>query len=178
MSDPEDVEPSPRTAEEPMAFTRDEFLRGVMASWIAFNLVWVAFIVFWPGSGGPLAGLLFGFVYLLASAPASGVVTAVFAYPVCIIGRTMRRRRGVSLHVAVHALVGTVIGGLVIGVVALWFRQGIDVLNPFVLSTLLSATVALPLGWAWAYCRARRSDAQVSRHPSVGPSLADGGAAS
>lgn len=37
-------EPSPRTDAEPMAFTADEFLRGTVAAWLAFNLLFTGML--------------------------------------------------------------------------------------------------------------------------------------
>lgn len=172
MSDPEDVEPSPRTAEEPMAFTKLELLRGAVVAWGSFNLMLLIYALV-PGWGYATWAI----VTFFYAVPITGLLGPLLALPSCLVGHALRRTRPVLVHVLAQGAVGAMMTGVLLIPIALGPNSA-DLAEPSAYTMLVSATVALPLGWAWAYCRARRSDAQVSRHPSVGPSLADGGAAS
>lgn len=171
-----DVEPSPRTADEPMAFTADEFLRGVLASWLAFNLLFVVALLVlealthdpvW-GPFGAEVGILLLYVLPL-SLLVSGVVALLCCAAARAIGSRLRRTRSALPHVAAYGLLGATIGTVVVGGFQLATAHALDLANWLSLLTIASSAGAPPLGWAWTVRRARRSDAGLLRARHIDP---------
>jgi hypothetical protein len=152
------VEPSPRTASEPFAFTRDEFLGGAFAAWwLSACAVGVIILAAMPMRGG-FAGVFAALVMTLCAALLGFPAMMLLAPVVWIIGRSMRTVPRVWVHLGVQAAVGLVLGMLTtIAVLSLFGAF------PFFLGwvPLLAAgpAIGLPVAWYRAYRRALRSDA-------------------
>lgn len=163
-------EPSPRTDAEPMAFTPDEFLRGAVAAWLAFNLLFdllyaAMAIVTSDPRWGPLTATLG--VLLIYAVPialvVSGVVTLLLCGAAWWLGRLLRRHRRPAVHVIAFAMLGAAIGLLAVGTFELVTARSLDLGNGLALITIASSAAALPLGWAWTVRRSRRAEAGTAQ---------------
>jgi len=162
-----------------MAFTSQEFLRGTVASWLAFNgLFAVTMAVLGAVTHDPAWGSLSGALALLLiyvvpiSLVVSGIVTLLCCGAAWALGRRLRRTPSVLRHLIGYAGLGAVIGTVVIGGYQLVTLHAVDLTNWLALLVLACSAAALPLGWAWAVRRARRIDAGLIRTPRVDPDTA------
>lgn len=169
--------PSPRTPEEPMAFTRNEFWRGARLSvGIFLGLILLLTVI---GSVvldlTPLAPNT-ARASNIALLPIVLPVTALVAAPVSLIvmflahplfhgiGRALRREPRVLVHLLVQALSGALVGAVVMGGVyfALFAFQQIQVAAGAVVIMASAGAaftgVSVPAGWYLAYRRARQDD--------------------
>ncbi|MEZ3161013.1 hypothetical protein AB1K54_10775 [Microbacterium sp. BWT-B31] len=169
------VEPTPRTDAEPMAFTKDEFLLGTLASWLAFNLVFdtvltgAAIATFNP-LWGPLGASIVALV--VYAVPIALVVSGIVALLLCSaawwLGRLLRRVRSLLVHAVAYATLGTAIGVLVVGSFQLVVAGSLNLGNWLAQITLVGSAAALPLGWGWSVWRCRRIEAGKARAPRRG----------
>jgi hypothetical protein len=159
VDDDEDVEPSPRTAAEPMAFTKLELLRGAVVAWIAFNAIVLLQALGWGDRSWAIVGF---FMAVLIT----GLLGPLLVLPSCIVGHALRRTRPIVVHVAAQAAVGALMAGAVL--IAGWLapNSALDLFAPSTYAFVIAAAIALPLGWVWAYFRARRSDLMQRQRPS------------
>lgn len=94
---------NPRTPELPMAFTRWEFARGVVATYLAFLVSTAAVSVFWFVVGSVVA--------LTFAAPIALVTTVVVGAPLSLLaGLSLRAVPSTGTHLAAHAGSGIVAG--------------------------------------------------------------------
>lgn len=95
--------PNPRTEDLPMAFTRWEFLRGVIATYLAFIASTAAVSVWWYVVGAIVA--------VTYAAPIAFVTTIFVGAPLSYaIGWSLRAVRSTAIHLAAHAGSGIVAG--------------------------------------------------------------------
>lgn len=151
---------SPRTADEPMAFTQDEMWRGAGAAWITFTVLTgfasgFACAALMPGSSWSSA-LLSGLVGFLAAIIIGGGTSfgvLILAIPVVLlIGRALRLTRRSSVHVMIYATLGAGVGASVAGIILAY--------NPGYGTALVPISIALTtppviFGWLLASREAR-----------------------
>lgn len=162
-----------RTAEEPMAFTSDELLRGGITAWVVFmallvlgEAVHLTALRFWSESSSATPGSFSAvpetfvaivpalIIYVLCAGIVAATATPFGILIVMVIARAMRRHRAIGVHLAVYAAFSAGIGGACIAVAP----SG----NPmawFVIIPAASFAVAIPLAWWWTARRALRIDA-------------------
>lgn len=163
---------TPRTKTAPMAFTRREFWRGVRASWCIFMIELTAVLI---GMGIVQSGLPWGpplsmvTLYLVVGLPVGGAVSAVVAAlssPLAwYLGRRLATTRTIAVHLAAFALLGALIGTVLIGTIALlsgaaatryvfgWPFSGV------VVGVCVAAVVG---GWAWTAWRSHRESTRIT----------------
>ena len=162
--------PSPRTVEEPMAFTRDELIGGALRTWSLFVALFVCFAVV------PFVGTSWDSIwFVLFIGGYAGVVSAVIAAfaavvltpLIWIVGRALRREHRLAVHLVVYILIGGVVAAIAAAMAELigGGYPGLAVLAGVI------ALIAVPLGW-WLTARtALRSDRGISprrrRHERV-----------
>ena len=113
--------PGPRTAEEPMAFTRGELARGVMAACVAFGLATpvVAIIVLlaFDSTYATFSLYLVATGWLIGIVPTTTLAGFAFAPLARLVGRRLTREKRRWPHVLSHAALGAaaavVMGALV-----------------------------------------------------------------
>ena len=147
--------PSPGTAEEPMAFTRDEFSFGALRTWALFVGLFVGLSslrMITVSGGAPLAALGFvavisGWVALLC-AVISAIGLVVLLPVVWLVARSLRRERRIVVHAVAYVVVGI---GVAAGAAALaqFFADGLLDLTGI---TAVAAAIAVPVGW-WLTAR-------------------------
>lgn len=116
--------PSPRTADEPMAFTQDEMWRGAGAAWITFTVLTgfasgFACAALMPGTSwtSTLTSGLVGFLAAIIIGGGMSFSVLILAIPVVLlIGRGLRRVRRSSVHVTIYATLGAGVGAGVAGI--------------------------------------------------------------
>lgn len=161
---------SPRTTEEPFAFTRGEVWSGAGWTWVAFNgllLVAMGTALAWSAVASPSttgwgsrAGLLL--VVEFWTAVIGGLVSfavILVALPLAwVIARRMRRVRSVRVHLIVFAVLGAGIGMLALGVYAISsYDPAASFWNPILLPvTIAITTTSVVFGWLRASRIARR----------------------
>ena len=170
---------SPRTDAEPLAFTADEFLRGTVASWIAFNVLFgptlavIGSLTTAPGWGPSWSVTAIVLIYVVPIAlVASGVVTLLCCGAAWLLGRVLRRRRAFALHAICFALLGAAIGTLVVVVYTLAVDAPMSLANPIAALAIACSAAALPLGWVWTVRRSMRVEAGRSKPPRIDPDAA------
>ncbi len=162
--------PSPRTADEPMAFTPDEVFTGVGMAWVVFVVIVLVVL-----TGGSLYGTLTAvglgasdssmwstllFVLIIGIVVGGGVslIVALLMLPLAWwISRLMRRVRFVGWHLAVYGAFGAAIGVLAVVVyVVSWGYppSGEYLLNWFTLLVVFATTASVLIGWRWGARRA------------------------
>lgn len=96
-------QPNPRTARLPMAFTRWEFLRGVIATYLSF-LVATAMASVWAS----IVGILYSLVF---AGPIAFVTTILVGAPLSLLaGMLFRHEPDHTAHYAAHFVAGSVAG--------------------------------------------------------------------
>lgn len=185
--------PSPRTADEPMAFTRSEFWRGAMRAWGAFlvlllTLEVVASVItdltYRAQTGvAHVYNLPLLPVLLLMSLLVGGVISGLsllIGIPIAYrVGRALRRERRMAVHLAVYSAFGFIFGALVGG--ASYFvalsgsaaSVGLPALYAGLIAGGLSAA-AVAFGW-WTITRdvlRTHRDVPRRRRPRVDPDAA------
>lgn len=140
-----------RTEEEPMSFSRSEFLKGALAAWLWFLVIHQALLLV------PTGG--YGFVALYLTLPWSFgavVIGSPFAFA---LGQALRRQRRSWVHIVAFGSYGLIIGVVTTGL-ASWLLVGST--QPgwwlFASLTAVSACPAVVLGWWHAARRARKAD--------------------
>lgn len=152
---------SPRTPEEPMAFTRAEFGRGAWAAWFWY----LATLIPTSLLSAPLMGwdsVFVGLSALIFVVPVSLVALALLAPAALGIGHALRRIADVRVHVAAFTALGAVVGAIAMFPFALLF----GFLTPYVgwfITLALPAVFCVPLGW-WHTAR-RALHGVPTRHP-------------
>ncbi|MGW8483822.1 hypothetical protein ACWGJP_11855 [Microbacterium sp. NPDC055903] len=166
--------PSPRTAAEPMAFTRDELLSGAVRAWGLFvGLFTLGLLLRLLTIGGSdlASGMWFvaivsGYALMIA-AGVSAFATAAMVPLVWVLGRALRSVHRLVVHLVVYMALG-----VLMAVAAYALAQVItDGMLDLATSTALAAAIAIPLGW-WLTARAAlREDhggarrARAAQHP-------------
>ena len=173
---------SPRTPQEPMAFTPIEFGRGAVLAWCVFMaLLLGALIVFALGDlvregihgdtvhvESSLGIALLVVVYAGFLGGAMGLVAMALGMPFAwLLGRSLRRVRRTVVHVLAYAAFGALAGSLAVGALHL---SGAHLLGPLAIS-LGGVLIAVPTGWWFSARRALREDRGLitPQHPSLGP---------
>ena len=146
--------PSPRSASEPMAFTRDELLSAGLRTWALFTaMAAIGVLLFVLGMGGgvsalPVAILVGGYAGMISGA-ASALVLTVLVPMMWLISRALRRQKRIGLHLVVYVLVGVCVAAftaLVAGAVSSWHEWLTAI-------PTAAALISVPLGW-WLAARA------------------------
>lgn len=153
-----DGEMSPRTADRPMAFTRGEFLHGLIGAWGTFMLELLATVlvagIFAAISQGPgsigltlqlgvYAGMFGGFGSLF--------VTLIVAPIAWCIGLLLQHERRRAPHLLVYTTLGIATGVAVGGVFAV--IASAPPLGPMLVGAAY-CVIPIPLGWWFAARRA------------------------
>lgn len=159
---------SPRTLEEPMAFTGREFLRGAIFAVLSFALLFpIATLL--PSasetmSGGAPPQWKELFIYLLLTTGYSGLVASIFCALVgaplaFLLGRRLRHQANTWLHRLAFMVLGLLSGALGAYVVALPFMSALNTLpGMFIPQTAIITAVTVCAGWEYARSRALRED--------------------
>lgn len=154
--------PSPRTAEEPLAFTRDELLSGALLTWLLFLALVAIGILGWAltiSSGHDLGTALVGGVIYGAVVVLIGGAIAAFAIAFCVplvwgLGRMLRRQGRVWIHLLVYTGLGIGAGAL-----ALWCSTALlEGFSAVAVVPAIAILLAVPLGWWWTAHRALQRD--------------------
>lgn len=180
---------SPRSAEEPMAFTPGELWLGAGFAWCAFMILLgggflIAMVVEMVLSRtGPEAAyfdidfaltmnvLIFAAVLLVAGAVGL-VAAAVGALVAWAIGRGLRRVRPMYVHLLVYAALGAAVGTLAVWIMSL-DEGAFWTAGPYTWIIVVAATLAVPSGW-WLSARlALRGDGRAAAaNPEIVAELA------
>ena len=164
---------SPRTADEPMAFTLGELWRGGLYAWLFFLMalcLWIlAPMAVAPGAymSFDLGGLfILTFYILLFGGPISGFAF-VLATPLAgALGTRLRRVRSRWIHLLTFAGYGALIGGTVGILYALVLGpSGENAFASILYFVAMSAgltAVAAALGWLVTVQQAFRKDAKLA----------------
>lgn len=159
---------SPRTEAEPMAFTREEFLRGVFAAGGWFLLIDTVLNIY----------LMVGVLLVVVVAAFWTAIAALAFGPVAhAIGRGLRRTSALRVHLLAFAGLGLVVG-VVMTVIALsafgggpWNLVWDGWFSYMFATHVVAATVAVPLGWWHTARKALRPHAPREPHASAGDDL-------
>ena len=176
--------PSPRTAVEPMAFTRDELGRGAFCAWAIFMALMQGGLTIWMLAGSGLTTMSFspvswwstlvGTVLLVGiyAGLIGGVISLlvmVLCLPVAwLLGQALQRAPVLGLHLLAYSALGVVVGAAARGAVWLLFPGG-GIENPVGWIVAISAAVAVPAGWWLTARRALREDRGSVRRRSGAP---------
>lgn len=169
---------SPRTPDQPMAFTPDEFLMGALWAWLFFLGLLAATEAALAVIPDVMAAMRYGtpsftsvgflgpalIISLLVAAPISGIAVLIAAPIVRRIAWRLRSRSSLWLHASVHAAVGAAVGALTILIVQAGFALWTDSAAPasalfgccLIAAALTSASTVA--GWGVALRNARRWD--------------------
>jgi len=162
---------SPRTPEQPMAFTVGEFKGGVFRAWGWFLLFSLPAFLFVPSGlgwngvyGNPVESLLMGIplalvVFLPIGFPlvvlpwsiAAVILGSPFAY---ILGISLRRVRALWVHVAAFTVLGVAISVATAAIAVI--TEFIPA--PAMVGFVLASGIAVPLGWYRIARRALEND--------------------
>lgn len=166
---------SPRSADEPMAFSKDEVWAGGGWAWLAFNILLVtvmSIVSIWSevaaasnGSTGMGVGtVVFVVFYTLLIGGAVALCVMLIGLPgAWFVGRRLRRVASVPTHVVVHGTLGALLGVIVFGVYVVTIGQGrvLDALDTPLLSVTVALTsVSVVFGW-WMASRRARSERRI-----------------
>lgn len=164
--------PSPRTAKEPMAFTRDELLRGAFCAWGIFMALMLGSLTTWILAASTARSSLsttswqcvVGFL-LMVGIPAvlvggvSSLLVMALGLPVAwSLGRALRRVAALEIHLLVYSALGVVIGAAAVVVLSSSPFPGDVTAEPIgwtvavAVVVALPAAVAVPAGW-WLSAR-------------------------
>ncbi|MFY9712549.1 MAG: hypothetical protein WAK00_03660 [Microbacterium sp.] len=164
---------TPRSPEEPMAFTPGEARRGAIAASVIFTLLLTLYVIggtvvseFTTGAT-VIVTLLLSSVALVVAGLFSLIIAFVLLPLAMLIGRALRRIRPIGIHLATYAVLGaslgTIIGGLIYG--GMFSAANVEVALSAVLVTALFFGVitglAVPLGWWFSARRALRDDRRL-----------------
>lgn len=144
---------SPRTAEQPMAFTRSEFLRGARAAWLWFLLFATVAYVLVLGIYGLYAPIWF--------VPWSFGALIAGSAPAYLLGCTLRSIGTVWVHLALFAAFGGVVGASTTWL-ALTVMEGALGAGVVWAVNIAVSVVAVPLGWRSTQKRAFRRDEEIA----------------
>lgn len=148
---------SPRTPEEPMAFTNQELLRGAASAWVIFMAMLLLFstivaagLMAMPGwAPDPVTWvmlvLLIDLCVLLVGGGVSAIVMAFGAALVRPLGRSLRRVRSLRLHALVYTAIGLVIAAAYVAL--LLATPLIQFIGGFLILPAIAAPLSVPLGW-------------------------------
>ncbi|NYF28391.1 MULTISPECIES: hypothetical protein [unclassified Microbacterium] len=165
--------PSPRTTEQPMAFSRREFWRGAVATWITFNalflLVTTVVLAIMSRSLQTVFSILIlvAWFQLLFVVATSALATVIGSGAAFVLGRLLRTTAGMRQHLIAFAGLGLVVGGVVIAVVGTWpanmtgeFGSLLtNITEPYIALPLLGmSAVSVAHGWYWTASRALSED--------------------
>ncbi|WP_292768856.1 hypothetical protein [Microbacterium sp. UBA3486] len=165
--------PSPRTAEQPMAFSWREFWRGAVATWITFNVLFllvttlVLTIMSRSLQGVFSILIMVAWFQLLFVVAVSALATVIGGAAAFGLGRLLRTTAGMRRHLVAFAGLGLIIGAVVIAVVGTWSSSDTGEFG-FLLTDMTEPYIALPLlgvsalsvayGWHWTASRALCED--------------------
>lgn len=156
-----------------MAFLWREFWRGAVASWIAFNalflLVTIVVLTIMSGSLQSFFSILilvawFQLVSVVAVSALAAVVGGAAAFG---LGRFLRTVSSIRRHLVAFAGLGLVVGGLVIAILGVWPVSGTEefgalvshIAEPYIALPLLGVSaVSVAYGWYWTASRALLDD--------------------
>lgn len=159
-----------RTAEEPMAFTTDELLRGGVTAWVVFMVLLVCgeavHLMFLmapqevlPGPERAAALLLGLFGVALTAGFVSGVAMPIGLALVLPIARAMSKVRSVAVHLALYVALGLGVAGVYVAACTRGqLHLPLSGWDYFVIIPAASALIAVPLAWWWTARRALRID--------------------
>ncbi|WP_194411594.1 hypothetical protein [Microbacterium cremeum] len=157
-----------------MAFTADEFLRGMVAAWLWFNVLFAAaFGILQALTQSPIWGSWWSgvFVVLLYAVPValivSGIVTLLCCGAAWALGRMLRRRRSLVLHAVCYALLGAAIGALVVTVYQLAVQSPWDPTHWLAVIVQACSAAAVALGWGWTVRHSIRVEAGRTRKARI-----------
>lgn len=159
------TEPSPRTANEPMAFTRTEFWRGATSAWL-WSLVlllapWAVFLNYYA---------VIAVVYVV---PWSAGATLAFAAPAYALGCALRRMPRMLVHLTAFAVLGAVVGAATTGVLFLVDPSLGQSMGPMVMTVnVVGSALAVTVGWWRTARRALRADARPAPAAPADPDAA------
>lgn len=176
--------PSPRTEDEPMAFTRDELGRGAFCAWGIFMGLMLGGLIIWMLAGSALTAMSFSpmswwnslvgtlvlvFIYAGIIGGVTSLLVMALGIPVAwLLGRALRRVTAYGIHLLVYSGLGIVVGIAAMWAVSLLVPGGV-IENPIGWIVAASAFVAVPLGWWVAARSALLEDRGVARRRSGAP---------
>lgn len=166
---------SPRTAQEPMAFTRDELGRGGWYAWVVFMTLMLAglnvliFVASAPSalstpsfSGVLLTSVMMVTIYAGIIGGAVSLLVMALGLPLArLLGRALRSEPALSIHLAVYVTLGLVFGAATVGIASA--LTGIPIMqNTFGAVLGVAAALAVPAGWSLTVRRALRDDRSLT----------------
>lgn len=150
-----------RTAEEPFAFTRDEWLFGAFQSWLAFVILACAAMAAWsvlPSLPARLDGLAWLPMIVIMTAIIGGgasFVVMLIGLPVTYaLGRALRHTASTAVHLTTYAGLGATIGALALGI---FWLAGEAPWPALAVTTIAVTTASTTWGWWRASRGARRA---------------------
>ncbi|MGD2202261.1 hypothetical protein [Microbacterium maritypicum] len=165
--------PSPRTAQQPMAFLWREFWRGAVATWITFNALFllvttiVLTIISHSLQGVFSILVLVAWFQLVFVVSVSALATVVGGAAAFGLGRLLRTVAGIRRHLVAFAGLGLVVGGLAIAIIGVWPASETeefgtllsDITEPYIALPLLCVSaISVAYGWYWTASRALLDD--------------------
>lgn len=166
---------SPRTAQEPMAFSPLDLAKGALWVWLVFlGIVGLGLTVFAiaiqaraPSAAFFATGyaiiLFLGYSALYAGG--IGLVATVALTPVAwILGRLLRHRRSIRLHILAYTALGCAVAGLAAAYLTVIGRNvPVALPHPVVALCFIATVISVPIGW-WLSARvALKDDRQAGR---------------
>lgn len=175
-------EASPRSPDEPYAFTRDEAVRGALWAWLTFMALMVstvgAFVLALaaPSAFSPSTGLLGAGYYalitlgytILIGGGVSLAATIVLAPLAVWVARRMRHSASLATHLTVFALFGAGIGVLAVVVYTLVTGGPYILTTPVPAITIAMTTASVVIGWLRASRHARREGYRPDPRSPIG----------
>lgn len=170
--------PSPRTTDEPMAFTRDELTRGAWYTWFIFiALVFVGLTIILEASiadaslstSSDQTMMFIGLILL------SLVVTVFVAGPISLfvmvagvlvawpIGHLLRRTRAIALHISAYVALGLPVGAIGMWLISVILGGTSFFAVPTSIVVSAASVIAVPAGWWFTFRRALADDSYVLR---------------
>ena len=159
-----------RSADEPFAFSRDEWLFGAFQSWLAFVVLACAAMVAWsvfPSLPTRFDGLAWVPMIVAMTAIIGGTVSfavMLIGLPVAYaLGRALRRTTSTAVHLTTYAGLGAAIGTLALGV--FWLAVGAP-WPALAVTTIAVTTASTTWGWWRASRGARRAPGGTTGVPA------------
>ncbi|HWS50984.1 MAG TPA: hypothetical protein VN241_08240 [Microbacterium sp.] len=167
---------SPRTTQEPMAFTRDELGRGAWYAWIIFMILMLVglnalvFVSIGPSafampsfSGMLLTSLTMVTIYAGVAGGAVSLLVMSLGLPLArLLGRALRSVSSLGIHFAVYLAFGVCIGGATVAIAST--LTGLPIAQNWFGAVLgVAAAVSVPAGWSLTVRRALREDRGLVR---------------